>query len=53
VLFDEGTDPEQTLTAMVEAVERVTDEHVSFTALPSSEGSEFERVLRDDGLVVV
>jgi hypothetical protein len=53
VLFDEGTDPEQTLTAMVDAVEKVTDDHVSFTALPETEGSEFERVLREDGLVVV
>ena len=53
VLFDEGVDPEQTLTAMVDAVEKVTDDHVSFTALPASEGSEFERVLRDDGLVIV
>jgi hypothetical protein len=53
VVFDEGADPEGPLTAMVEAVEGVTDEHVSFTALPSTEGSEFERVLRDDGLVVV
>jgi hypothetical protein len=53
VLFDEGADPEEPLTAMVAAVEKVTDEHVSFTALPPSEGSEFERVLRDDGLLVV
>jgi hypothetical protein len=53
VVFDENADTEGPLTAMVEAVEQVTDEHVSFTALPPSEGSEFERVLRDDGLVVV
>lgn len=52
VVFDEGSDPEGPLTAMVEAVEQVTDDHVSFTALPATEGSEFERVLRDDGLVV-
>jgi SseB protein N-terminal domain len=53
VLFDEGADQEGPLTAMVEAVERVTDEHVSFTALPPTEGSEFERVLRDEGMAVV
>jgi type III secretion system (T3SS) SseB-like protein len=53
VLFDDGIDPESPLTAMVNAVEQVTDEHVSFTALPAVEGSEFERVLRDDGLVVL
>ena len=52
VLFDEGADPEAPLTAMVEAVEQVTDEHISFTALPPTEGSEFEQVLRDEGLVV-
>jgi hypothetical protein len=52
VLFDEGADPEAPLTAMVDAVEKVTDEHVSFTALPPTEGSEFEQVLRDEGLVV-
>lgn len=52
VLFDEGVDPEGPLSAMVEAVETVTEEHVSFTAVPPTEGSEFERVLRDDGLVI-
>jgi hypothetical protein len=53
VLLDEGADADAPLSAMVEAVEKVTDEHVSFTALPPEGGSEFEQVLRDEGLVVV
>jgi hypothetical protein len=52
VLFDEGAEPEEPLTRMVDAVESVTEEHVSFTALPRVDGSEFEQVLRDSGLVV-
>lgn len=52
VLFDEGIDPDAALTTMVDAVEQVTEDHVSFTALPADEGTEFERVLRDDGLAV-
>jgi hypothetical protein len=53
VLCDPETDPEPALNAMVAAVEKVTEEHVSFTALPESEGSEFEQVLRDSGLEIV
>jgi hypothetical protein len=53
VLFDEGADPDVPLTAMVDAVEAVTTEHVSFTALPPTEGSEFEQVLREEGFVVL
>jgi hypothetical protein len=53
VLFDEGADSEAALTTLVNAVESVTEDHVSFTALPATEGSEFEQVLRDNGLVVV
>ncbi len=53
VLCDPEADPEPALNAMVAAVEQVTEEHVSFTALPDSEGSEFEQVLRDSGLEIV
>ena len=53
VLTRDGADAEPVLDEMVTAVEGVTEEHVSFTALPPTEGSEFEQVLRENGLEIV
>jgi hypothetical protein len=52
VLCEPGADPEPALAALVAAVEEVTEEHVSFTSLPETGGSEFEQVLRDSGLEI-
>jgi len=53
VLVDEDADVDGPMSALVQAVESVTQEHVTFSPLPATEGTEFEQVLRDDGLVVV
>jgi molybdopterin-guanine dinucleotide biosynthesis protein A len=53
VLVDEGADVDGPMSALVEAVQSVTEEFVTFSPLPATEGTEFEQILRDDGLVVV
>jgi hypothetical protein len=53
VLVEEGADVDGPMSALVEAVQSVTEEFVTFSPLPATEGTEFEQILRDDGLVVV